>query len=164
MTAGFVHLRNHTAYSLAEGALRIPELAGLCRQFRMPACAITDTNNLFGAAEFSKYTIEAGVQPIIGTQIATDFGLPPETTERGKYSELILLAKDEAGYRNLIKLVSYAYIKKDAADMPHITLEWLGELSGGLIALTGGVSGVLGQCLAVGNAAMAEEKLLRLRD
>ena len=163
--AGFVHLRNHTAYSLAEGALRIPEMAAACKRMKMPACAVADTNNLFGAAEFSKYMTDAGVQPIIGAHIATDFGLPPEMTERGRHSELVLLVQNDEGYGNLIKLVSYAYIRKtDPIALPHIKLEWLREHSAGLIALTGGVAGAPGQCLALGNAPLAEEKLLALKD
>ena len=69
MSAGFVHLRVHTAYSLSEGAIRIKQLAQLCRQFRMPAVALTDTNNLFGGMEFSVTLAQAGIQPIVGCQL-----------------------------------------------------------------------------------------------
>src|SRR3546814_8888696 len=68
--ADFVHLRVHTAYSLTEGAIRVEQLAGLCVRHRMPAVAITDTNNLFGALEGSKALAGKGIQPIIGCQIS----------------------------------------------------------------------------------------------
>ena len=70
--AGFVHLRVHSAYSLSEGAIRIKELTGLCKDAKMPAVAVTDTNNLFGALEFSLAAADAGVQPIIGCQLALE--------------------------------------------------------------------------------------------
>ena len=81
--AGFVHLRVHTAYSLSEGAIRIKQLVQLCRQLRMPAVALTDTNNLFGGMEFSVTLAQAGIQPIIGCQLRiaqsarADTGLAP---------------------------------------------------------------------------------------
>ena len=78
--ASFIHLRVHTAYSLLEGAIRIDELAKRCAAERMPAVAITDTNNLFGALEFSKACAYAGVQPIIGCQISV---ARPDPGERG---------------------------------------------------------------------------------
>src|SRR6185295_7362087 len=77
--ADFVHLRVHSAYSLSEGALKIPEIVSLCKNAGMPAVAITDTNNLFGALEFSAACKDGGVQPIIGCQMA----LADERTERG---------------------------------------------------------------------------------
>ena len=66
---GFIHLRVHTAYSLSEGAIKLPKLVELCREHDMPAVAVTDTNNLFGALEFSLAASRVGIQPIIGTQI-----------------------------------------------------------------------------------------------
>ena len=89
--APFVHLRNHTAYSLAEGALRIPQIAKLCQEYKMPAVAITDTNNIFGGAEFSKYIPDSGVQPILGTQLSVDFNIDGDTVLPEKYAEIILL-------------------------------------------------------------------------
>ncbi|MBL4614217.1 MAG: PHP domain-containing protein, partial [Magnetovibrio sp.] len=68
--ADFVHLRVHSAYSLSEGAIRVKELMGLCKDHKMPAVAVTDTNNLFGALEFSLLSADSGVQPIIGVQMS----------------------------------------------------------------------------------------------
>lgn len=81
--ADFVHLRVHSAYSLSQGAIRIPELVALARGMEMPAVAITDTGNLFGGLEFSQYCSGKGVQPIIGCQI----GLPPRDDRPGTPSE-----------------------------------------------------------------------------
>ena len=69
MLAEFVHLRVHSAYSLAEGAMRISDMISICKQQKMPAIAITDTSNLFGALEFSLEAAKEGVQPIIGCQV-----------------------------------------------------------------------------------------------
>ena len=68
--ADFVHLRVHSAYSLSEGAIRVKDLAKMCREKEMPAVAVTDTNNLFGALEFSLAAREKGVQPIVGCQLS----------------------------------------------------------------------------------------------
>ena len=76
-SVGFVHLHVHTAYSLREGAMTIETLAKLAKADEMPALAITDTNNLFGALEFSEKLAKAGVQPIIGAQLTVDFGDAP---------------------------------------------------------------------------------------
>lgn len=73
----FIHLRVHTEYSLLEGAMRLKKLAGTCVDMDMPAVAVTDTNNLFAALEFSVYAADAGVQPIIGCQIDLAFEDPP---------------------------------------------------------------------------------------
>src|SRR5215471_6957085 len=107
--ADFVHLRVHTAYSLAAGAIRIEELIERCRAERMPAVAITDSGNLFGALEFATLCAEAGIQPIIGCEIALQRREPgsgwlaPPPTES---DHLVLLVQNEAGYRNLLALVS----------------------------------------------------------
>ena len=96
--ADFVHLRVHSAYSLSEGALRVKDIVSLCQRHQMPAVGITDTNNLFGALEFSEKLSKAGTQPIIGTQILFKYkefeGLIP------------LIAKNNDGYKNIIKLSS----------------------------------------------------------
>lgn len=160
--APFVHLRNHTAYSLAEGALRIPQIASICKEYNMPAVAITDTNNIFGGAEFSKYIPDSGVQPILGTQISVDFGLPSDITKNEAYSQLILLVQNDTGYKNLIKLLTFAYLNKTPEETPHIKFDDLKNYNEGLIALSGGVKGVIGQALLAENASLAEEKCLDL--
>src|SRR5260370_10851083 len=108
--ADFVHLRVHTAYSLSAGAIRIKELAGLCRAEAMPAVAITDSGNLFGALEFATVCAESGIQPIIGIEIALAPGPKNGNGERGQRApngngaepaRIVLLVQSETGYRKL---------------------------------------------------------------
>jgi len=102
----FIHLRLHTEYSLLEGAVPVKKLSGLCAKAEMPAVAVTDTNNMFAALEFSEYASGAGIQPIIGCQVDIRF----MAAEPGKRPEapapIVLLAKSELGYENLMKLNS----------------------------------------------------------
>src|SRR5215211_2596870 len=122
--ADFIHLRVHSAYSLSEGALKIPEIVSLCKNAGMPAVAITDTNNLFGALEFSAACKEGGVQPIVGCQMALASPRADERAERGgivrEHPSIVLLAQNEAGYRNLMKLSSRAYLEPGPGEAPHI--------------------------------------------
>src|SRR5262249_3397818 len=104
--ADFVHLRVHSAYSLSEGAIKVDKIPALAREASMPAVAITDTGNLFGALEFSQYCIGKGVQPIIGCQIA----LTRIDNARLAPDPLVLLARDEAGLANLRRLSSIGYL------------------------------------------------------
>jgi len=161
--AGFVHLRVHSAYSLLEGAIRIDQLIGLCRTLDMPAVAVTDTGNLFGAMEFALAGPKAGVQPIVGCQLGiarddgeTGNGTPPRP------DPLILLVQDEDGYRNLMKLVSRAYLATPPGEPPRVTLEDLEACNGGLIALTGGPTGLVGRRLLEGQTGAAEQVTQRL--
>ena len=112
---GFVHLHVHSSYSLREGAMGIGKLAKLAAADKMPALAITDTNNLFGALEFSEKLAKEGVQPIAGLQIALDFGDGAAMAPRGEDSgagraSIVLLACNEAGYLNLMHIASRAWL------------------------------------------------------
>ena len=165
--ADFVHLRVHTAYSLSEGAIKIKQLVKLCQAQQMPAVAIADSGNLFGALEFSSACAEAGIQPIIGVQLAIrredeggrGFG---GGDRRPEPDQIILLAKDETGYGHLLKLVSKAFLETDAGETPQVPLSLLESLAEGLIALTGGVRGAVGRLLGEGQVDKAEAMLLRL--
>ncbi len=161
--AGFVHLRVHSAYSLSEGALRLKDLVKSCREQGMPAVAVTDSGNLFGALEFALTAEAAGVQPIIGCQIgltAEDAqgrnGTPPAP------DQLVLLVQDETGYRNLMKLVSRAFLEGDPGLDPQVTLDELSALSEGLLVLTGGPGGPLGRLIRSRRPEAAEAVLQRL--
>jgi DNA polymerase-3 subunit alpha len=149
--ADFIHLRVHTAYSLSAGAIKVKELVGLCKANMMPAVAITDTGNLFGALEFATACAEAGVQPIIGCEIA----LVAHETSEGQRAprdreRVVVLVQSETGYRNLLALVSRSFLDSDAAAEPAIALTDLAASSEGLICLTGGAEGPLGRLLADG--------------
>ncbi len=170
--ADFVHLRVHTAYSLSEGAIRVGELVRMCREHRMPAVAMTDTNNLFGGLEFSSACAGAGVQPIIGCQIAVvreaagEGG--PAVHPDGDSDNLILLVQNDAGYRNLLKLLGLAYLGRaeddDAPVEPRVGLDQLRQYHDGLIVLTGGPGGPVGRQLLDGRGDAAEALLLRLKE
>lgn len=152
--APFVHLHVHSAYSLAEGAIKVKDLVKMCKQAKMPAVAVTDSNNMFGAMEFALEAKANGVQPIIGTQLLVgDDG-----------HQLVLLAQNEVGYRNLCKLVSDAYLLGEDGGAVAVKPSELKGHSDGLICLTGGPKGSVVQNLFHGQNDKAEEDLLFLKD
>ena len=120
----FVHLRVHSPYSLAEGAIRIHELADLCVKDKMPAVAITDTFNLFGALEFSEITRKAGIQPIIGCQVALQNPIKDlPDIHNDNTSKLVLLVQNEIGYKNLAKVITHSYISSASSHHLDISLD-----------------------------------------
>ncbi len=166
--ADFVHLRVHSAYSLSAGAIKIKELAGLCKRAGMPAVAITDSGNLFGALEFAQTASDAGIQPIIGCELGlrrTD----GEGNGRGVRigpapppDPVVLLVQSEIGYRNLLRLVSRSFLETDGAEPPQIDGAALESASEGLLLLTGGPRGPRGRLLLEGQVEAAEAMLARL--
>ncbi|MDE2500628.1 MAG: DNA polymerase III subunit alpha [Alphaproteobacteria bacterium] len=161
--AGFVHLRVKSAYSLLEGAVRPKELADLTRGGGMPAVAVTDVNNLFGVFEISETLAKAGVQPIVGCLLAVELGgRPAGPGSPNKPPMLPLLVQNDAGYRNLIKLLSAAYLGAEPGDWPHVTAAALADHSEGLIALTGGPGGPLNRLIVDGQPDAAAALLDRL--
>ena len=171
--AAYVHLKVHSAYSLLEGALPIGTLAKLADKIAMPAIALTDTDNLFGALEFSEKLAGAGIQPIVGVSLAIDFedsqkpqGLHatgPAPKPAGADGRLALLAMNEAGYANLMKLVSAAHLEAKDGDSPHVTLSKLAAHAAGLIVLTGGPNGPIDRPLGDGQNAIAVPRLKSLQ-
>jgi len=154
--ADFVHLRTHSAYSLSEGAIHVKAMVDRCVELNMPAVAITDSNNLFGALEFSLAARAKGVQPIIGCQI----GLTRPNGQPGAVppppDQLVLLVQNENGYQNLLALISEAYLETETGEPPQVGLESLKAREQGLIALSGGMAGPLGRLLAEGQGPKAE--------
>jgi DNA polymerase III subunit alpha len=165
--ADFVHLRVHTAYSLTSGAIPVKEAPRLCQAEHMPAVAITDTGNLFGALEFATTCAAGGVQPIIGCEVALSGrgeagrgnGSPGRTAEPDR---TVLLVQSEVGYRNLLALVSRSYLAGDGTADPAVGVADLAAASKGLICLTGGPNGPVGRLLAQGQADAAEAVLREL--
>ncbi|UYH51743.1 DNA polymerase III subunit alpha [Candidatus Kirkpatrickella diaphorinae] len=145
--ADFVHLRNHSAYSLSQGAIRIPDLVDLAVESAMPALALTDTGNLFGALEFSQYAVKKGVQPIIGCQLSLTLDDPAATAQLSE--TLVLLARNEKGLENLQFLSSEGFLTSDPGD-PTLSLEAICARAEGLFLLTGGTRGRLFRLLAAG--------------
>ncbi len=161
----FIHLRTHTEHSLLEGAVPVKKLVELCQKAQMPAVAVTDTNNMFAALEFSVTAMGAGVQPIVGCQIAIAHD-PAQAGERPRPpAAIVLLAQDEAGYRNLMQLNTRLYIDgamTSPANLPQVTLDELAAHATGLICLTGGPDGPMGRFHAGGQTAKARALLERL--
>jgi DNA polymerase III subunit alpha len=164
--ADFVHLRVHTAYSLSAGAVRIKELVGLCKAERMPAVAITDSGNLFGALEFATTCSAAGVQPIIGCEIAVERGNLEGGSRLGRAlcepDRIVLLVQNEMGYRNLLQLLSQSYLAGDTPSEPSVGRCDLAAAGEGLLCLAGGAKGPIGRLLGEGQADAAEAVLSEL--
>ena len=169
-TPGFVHLHVHSSYSLLEGALTIARLAELAKKDKQPALALTDTDNMFGALEFSEKMAGSGIQPIIGCALGIDFG---DQDNRGGFAgqglagqgffRIVLLAAREHGYRSLMRLCSRAYLGTEQSEPPHIKLAWLKEEAGGLIALSGGPNGPLDTAIGAGQSALAAARCEQLQ-
>jgi DNA polymerase III subunit alpha len=157
----FIHLRTHTEHSLLEGAVPVKALIKLCGKHEMPAVAVTDTNNMFAALEFSVYAKDAGVQPIVGCQVSVAYDPPAPGEKPRAPAPIVLLAQSEAGYMNLMKLNSCLYIDKGGA-LPQVTLAELEQYAGGLICLTGGAEGPLGRLIQGGQVPKAQVLLERL--
>jgi DNA polymerase-3 subunit alpha len=157
--ADFVHLRVHSAYSLSEGAIRVDKIAALARDAAMPAVAITDTANLFGALEFSQYCTGKGVQPIIGCQIslarAEKPGLAPDPS--------VLLAQTPTGLANLQFLSSAGFLDSDPS-APQLDFNTVAARAEGLFLLTGGTRGPIARLLAEGREPEAAAFLARMKE
>ncbi len=150
----FIHLRTHTEHSLLEGAVPLKSLIKLCAKHQMPAVAVTDTNNLFAALEFSVSAKEVGLQPIVGCQISLAYDPAPLGAQPRPPAPIVLLAQNEAGYMNLMKLNSALYIGK-GGQVPQVTMAELAAHAAGLICLTGGSDGPLGRLIRAGQMPRA---------
>jgi DNA polymerase III subunit alpha len=170
----FVHLKVHSAYSLLEGALQISALAKLAEKALMPAIGLTDTNNLFGALEFSDKVAGYGIQPIVGVSLAFDFqdrdgdegqrkGATVAAPRPHRDGLLTLLAMNPLGYANLMKLASHAHLGTTDAESPHIKFADLVAHSGGMIILTGGPDGPIDTALTNGQLPVARARVLQLQ-
>jgi len=163
--AGFVHLHVHSAYSLLKGSIKIARLGELAKADRQPALALTDTDNMFGALEFSDKMAAYGIQPIIGCELVVDFGDqdPNARSPHGANpARIVLLAAREAGYRSLMRLNSRAFLETPLHQAPHIKLDWLKEDAEGLIALTGGPDGPISLAIEADHAGLAAARCERL--
>src|SRR3954462_13502183 len=159
--AGFVHLHVHSAYSLLKGSIKIQKLGELAKADRQPALALTDTDNMFGALEFSDKMAGYGIQPIVGCELAVDFGDQDPNARNAlaaKPSRIVLLAEKERGYRSLMRLNSAAFLETPVHQSPHIKLEWLEGDAEDLIALTGGPDGPISLALHADQAALAASR------
>jgi DNA polymerase-3 subunit alpha len=164
-SAGFVHLHVHSAYSLLKGSIKIQKLAELAKADRQPALALTDTDNMFGALEFSDKMANSGIQPIIGCELAVDFADQDPSARNALAvgpARIVLLAARERGYRSLIRLNSRAFLETPTHQAPHIKFDWLEGEAEDLIALTGGPDGPISLAISAEHAMLAAARCERL--
>lgn len=147
MTSSFVHLRLHSEYSIVDGIVTIDELVAALRKMNSRACALTDQGNLFGAIKFYKACEAAGVKPIIGADLWV------------QNSRLTVLCQDLTGYRNLTQLISRSYLEGQTDGVPRLQKSWFEGFSEGLIVLSGGKEGDIGQAILSKKNEVAEKLL-----
>lgn len=165
-TASFVHLHLHTEYSLLDGAIRIPDLMEKTAGLGMPAVAMTDHGNMFGAIEFYQAAVKAGVKPIIGCEVYMAPGSMIDksaSSARDAASHFTLLAKDLQGYGNLMKLVSAAHLE-GFHYKPRIDKELLAKYSAGLIGMSACLKGEINVAIQAGDLNKAEKSAAEFSD
>jgi DNA polymerase-3 subunit alpha len=167
MSDSFVHLHVHTEFSLLDGMIRTKELAKRAAELGMPAVAMTDHGNLYGAVEFYQHCKKAGVKPIFGCEIY----LAPQSMEekkdlvgRKRATHMTLLAETDEGWSNLSKLVSKGHLEGLYYGKPRVDRAALREFSKGIICLTGCISGPVNEWLLAGDEDKARETMAELVD
>lgn len=150
---GFVHLRLHSEYSLADSVIRIPELVAAAAAADMPAVALTDQGNVFALVKFFRAAETAGIKPLIGADLRL------RDSEADGSSRFTLLCCDARGYRNLSQLITRSYLEGQQRGQPVLERAWLAEHCAGLIALSGGREGEIGRALLAGRDSQAQTLL-----
>ena len=150
----FVHLRLHTEYSLVDSTIRIKQLMPAVEAGEMPAIAMTDQNNLFGMVKFYRAARGMGIKPVFGVDVL----LVDEDDDDLLY-HMILLCQNDAGYKNVTKLISQAYMEGQKLGVPRVQRSWIKEHNEGVIALSGGRDGDIGYALLAGNTELAQARL-----
>ncbi len=148
----FVHLRVHSEFSLADGIVRIDDLVNTSVRNDMPAVAVTDISNLFGAVKFYQAAIAAGIKPILGADVWLE-----NPVDSHKPYRLVLLCQNQEGYRHLCRLLTRAHVEGQRSGKPCLSKSWLTQPVPGLIALSGAHEGDIGQALLSNNRALATE-------
>src|SRR5919106_316461 len=161
----FVHLHLHTEYSLLDGSIRMKELMKKAAEFKMPAVAMTDHGNLFGAIEFYQEAQRAGVKPIIGCEVYVAPGSHKDRpgSRRESAYHFTLLAENDTGYGNLVKLVTAAHLD-GFHYAPRIDKEMLAARSEGLIGLSGCLAGEINSAIQANNIEKAKQSAAEYRD
>ncbi|MEK7306596.1 MAG: PHP domain-containing protein, partial [Nitrospirota bacterium] len=163
----FVHLHMHTQYSLLDGAIQIDQVLSEAKKYGMPALAITDHGNMFGAIDFYQKARSQGIKPIIGSEVYIAPGSRLDRTPSSDVSHssfhLILLAKDLVGYRNLIKLISYAHTE-GFYYRPRIDKELLLRYREGLVALSSCMKGEVSSLISRSRLDEAECTAIRYEE
>ncbi len=164
----FIHLRVHTAYSLSEGAMKVPALVHKLHDLGVPAIAVTDTANMFGGKAFSKYAADEGIKPILGCQF---YLRNPDADDvlksKGRIIEpdkIVLLVMNAEGYANIMHLMKASYLDNPQSnEKPQIKISDLEKYNAGLIALTGGVEGQIGRLILERRLEEAENCTIKLQ-
>jgi DNA polymerase-3 subunit alpha len=151
----FVHLHVHTAYSLLDGAIRLPDLVDRVQELEMPAVAITDHGTLFGVLEFYEKVKKAGIKPLLGCELYVAPGSRHDRKAKGDHNHLVVLAMDQVGYHNLVRLVTQAHLE-GFYYKPRVDKELLQELNAGLIALSSCLHGEVAHHLLADDPKSAE--------
>jgi DNA polymerase-3 subunit alpha len=153
MQQEFVHLHLHSEFSLSDGIIRIEDLVEKSADLSFSAVALTDLTNLFGLIKFYRLARKEGIKPIVGSEIkvAKDLDSQP--------GSLVMLVKNKTGYTNLTRLVSKAYVEGQVSGEPIVKFSWLEEYSEGLVALSGGINGHIGQSILGGNEALTNSRV-----
>lgn len=161
----FVHLHLHTEYSLLDGACKIKDISGRLSELKQTACAITDHGVMYGCVQFYKELKNNGLKPIIGCEVyvAPESRFEKARVDNSAYYHLVLLCKNDVGYKNLIKIVSKAFTE-GFYTKPRADLELLSAHSEGLIALSGCIGGYIPSKILSGDYEAALEHALRLRN
>ncbi len=154
MSNTFIHLKAHSEYSVVDGILRIKDFVGRAAAYKMPAVAMTDVGNLFGLVKFYRQAIKQGVKPIIGADVCLK--------ENDEIFHITLLCQNKAGYLNLTRLLSRGYVEGQyEAGKPSVQREWLEAAAEGLIVLSGGRAGDVGQAILKGHEDQAIDLIKR---
>ncbi len=153
--AEFVHLHVHTAYSLLDGAIRLPDLVDRVRELEMPAVAITDHGTLFGVLDFYEKVKKAGIKPLLGCELYVAAGSRHDRKAKGDHNHLVVLAMDQVGYQNLVRLVTQAHLE-GFYYKPRVDKELLQEHHAGLIALSSCLHGEVSHHLLADDVKSAE--------
>ena len=149
----FVHLHVHSEYSLVDGIIRVDELLDRSIGLGYHSVALTDLTNLFGLIEFYRSARSRGIKPIVGSEINV-------AKDKDSISApIVLLAMNKQGYINLTKLVSKAYVEGQVNGDPIVLFNWLEEFSEGIIALSGGMEGHIGNSILAGNKQLSESRI-----
>ena len=149
----FVHLHVHSEYSLVDGIIRVNELVDHTVKLGYHSIALTDLTNLFGLIEFYRSARKQGIKPIVGSEVFV------AKDKDSIAAPLVLLAKSKQGYINLTKLVSKAYVEGQVNGHPIVLFSWLEEFSQGIIALSGGQEGHIGNSVLAGNDQLSESRV-----
>lgn len=154
MSSSFVHLRVHSEYSLVDSMIRVKELVAASKNLGMPAVALTDQSNMFAIIKFYQAALAVGVKPIIGCDLWVNNPDDPSRPFRQP-----ILCQNEKGYQNLIKLLSRAYQTQQVHDRAIVSADWFEHYHEGLLMLSGGVYGDVGQALLAGHVELAQQRL-----